>query len=130
MKLKGKIEFVEEVDRLLSTNTHCQKQDSGSKGDYSPWDKNGQGSSVFRRQYIVDCEPELAMVMFDYDYRRGSGMVQIRDDKVWKVVAVIPAIARPMSKLEPYYSNKLGKFVVKDGKVLVQGGKIVIERGD
>lgn len=105
MKLEGDVKYLEELDGILSHNSNCWVKRDGTDGYHSMLMTN-ERSRVFARVYLAKVNKTVIAVGIGFDYRDGLGDVRIRDDKVWKLVVMIPEIAKPMSKLYPYYTGR------------------------
>lgn len=102
MRLNGKVEIIEEVERLIIAKSKCFKNKNGSEGLHSQLNDDSS-SRVFVRQYAVNVNGHLISVRMQFDYRSKTGQVQIKDEKVWKLITAIPSMARLFNKLHPSY---------------------------
>ncbi len=98
MKLKGSVNVVEGVERIIVEKAHCLR--------YKPNVLDSIKTGQCQRQYVVDTKPTLAVIKLVFDYRSGKGEIHIKDDKIWKFANALPEVSGLMGELKPYYRNK------------------------
>jgi hypothetical protein len=109
MKLCGRVQTIEEIEKVIKEKNHAQL----GKGNHG---KKVQGKEfkpmVFHRTYWLKVKPfafavkmKLTFDYRDYDYKDNVSEVEVRDDKVWVLVANNPRLAELFCNLTPFYTR-------------------------
>ena len=106
MKYRGNIEVIESIEKLITGGTYYDIEKDGSKGVHTITGDNST-SRLFTRKYKVSLPGNIIVIIrLGFDYRDKLGSIHIRDDKDWKLAAILHEFARQMGKLSPFYTNK------------------------
>ncbi len=116
MKFRGKVEVIEELNKLLTEGGARIHRDGA-----------GSSSKCFHRVFEIQLDGTLANVSLGFDYRINEGQVLVRDDKAWRIAALNHRFAILMSKLKPYYTpRERGEFLKAVDKLLgADGGELL-----
>ena len=109
MKLCGKVDTIEKIEKVIKQTNHANlDRDNNAKKiqgrDFRP--------PVFHRTYwlrlknhVFAVKVKLAFDYRKYDYKDNVSEVEIRDDRVWVVVAGVPQLAELFCRLTPFYTR-------------------------
>lgn len=109
---------IEQIEKLIKEGTRHKLNKDGAQGIHSMLGDNTH-SRVYSKQYLIFTNGFTIAVKLGFDYRDDTGDIHLRDDKAWKLAAVIPDMANSMSRLYPIYSTKRrGEFLKAMDKLL------------
>lgn len=109
MKLCGKVDTIEKIEKVIKQTNHANlDRGNGTQKiqgrEFRP--------TVFHRTYHLKLKNHVFAVKvkltFDYrkyDYKDNVSEVEIRDDKVWIVVAGVSQLAELFCQLTPFYTR-------------------------
>ena len=106
MKLCGKVETIEEIEKTLRGSGHIFLHNGGDRNMVERRKMQGGGfkSALSHRHYLVSFDSLLVDVKLTFDYRDGKGEFTCRDSLVWLLVSKVDGLEKLLGKLTPFYT--------------------------
>ena len=109
MKLCGRVGTIEEIEKVIKATNHARL---GKENGAKKIQGKGFKPQIFHKAYWLKVKPHAFAVKVkltfdyrDYDFKGNVSEVEIRDDKIFEVVAGYPKLAPLFCQLVPFFTH-------------------------